>query len=146
MKNLYESECFYKALWKVQGIFGCIAIISFIFLDYLFLKFLFSSGNRGYTLQHFLLPQTLGFLMLVIITVGSFYKWRFSLFLNLLSTVLTIRTLVYLLLAPSSSNVSFGIAESLSNISLIATAVMNLAGIIIFSYFVRNYLKRKSNV
>lgn len=131
----------YRYLWYLQGIFAIIILLTGFAVDYIFLTAFFFSGNREYTFYHYILPMLPATLMLIIIAYGSFKQWRISLFLNIINIYYTV-TAIVLILKYNTGNITIKYVDTLSTISLCSSILMNLAGIFLFTYFIRRFFRK----
>lgn len=132
---------FPKLLWLGQGVSCAIAMIAFFCVDFLFIKVLAKSGNLSFAIKYFIAQHSLGYLMLLIILIGSFLRWRASIIVNLLYSYFTVSSLIAKL-AFSAGNAHFRYLAILSNVSLIMLIFMHLCGGILLVYLIQRKFRK----
>ena len=138
---MHKSIRFYDVLWKLQGITSLIAVLAFLFIDLIFIRALEKSGNLNFALNYFMAQHWLGYLMLLVILIGSFWKWRISIIVNIFYLYFTITSIIGTI-EFSSGNAHFQYLTLLSNISLIMLIIMHICGFILLtSLLIRKYRK-----
>jgi hypothetical protein len=130
------SEKLLRIIWFIQGIVCAILIITFLSVDFLFIKALEKSGNLEFALKYFIEKHWLGYLMLLVVLIGSFLKWRVSIIVNILYLYFTMTSIIATL-ELSSGNAHFQYLTVLSNISLVMLVIMHLCGFMLLLHFIR---------